>query len=203
MIRQLELAGTARLSLLKRSRHPHHGSICTLPCFLNRREAPADPNFASCSRSSLNVRTLATQSHCTDMTATNSGGIRTGSCLCQSIKYTVTGEPLTFRVCHCVNCKKASGSAFMTNAFYKDEVDSYNWNCIFVRVADACLDLAERYNNPRLRPTKDIPGRSNSKWLPYASIFLLRMWVESIHATGRQGFDRDGPEDYLIRVLGP
>jgi hypothetical protein len=91
----------------------------------------------------------------------------------------------------------------MTNAFYKDEVVSYNRSFIFVRVADACLDLAERYNNPRLRPTEDISGRSNSEWLSYAPIFLLRMWVESIHATGRQGFDRDGPEDYLIRMLEP
>ena len=137
------------------------------------------------------------------MAATNSGKIRTGSCLCQSIKYTVTGEPLTFRVCHCVNCKKASGSAFTTNAFYKDEVVSYNYNFTLTRVADTCLNLAERYNNPRLRPTEDISGCSNSKWLPHASIFLLRMWVESIHAAGRQGFDRYGPEDYLIRMLGP
>ncbi|KAF9555069.1 hypothetical protein CPC08DRAFT_744319 [Agrocybe pediades] len=42
----------------------------------------------------------------------------TGSCLCKAVKYTVTGDPLTFRVCHCENCRKATGSAFMSNLFY-------------------------------------------------------------------------------------
>ncbi|KDR72261.1 hypothetical protein GALMADRAFT_74028 [Galerina marginata CBS 339.88] len=49
--------------------------------------------------------------------------VRNGSCLCKSVQYTVTGDPLTFRVCHCQNCRKATGSAFMTNVFFnKDNV---------------------------------------------------------------------------------
>ncbi|PPQ69274.1 hypothetical protein CVT25_005931 [Psilocybe cyanescens] len=47
--------------------------------------------------------------------------VRTGSCLCKTVKYTVVGDPLTFRVCHCYNCKKASGSAFMTNVFFTED----------------------------------------------------------------------------------
>jgi len=34
----------------------------------------------------------------------------TGSCICQQVKYTVTGEPLSAVLCHCINCWKASGS---------------------------------------------------------------------------------------------
>ncbi|KJA25147.1 hypothetical protein HYPSUDRAFT_38115 [Hypholoma sublateritium FD-334 SS-4] len=45
---------------------------------------------------------------------------RTGSCLCRAVKYEVTGEPVTIRVCHCGNCKKATGAAFMTNGFFKE-----------------------------------------------------------------------------------
>jgi len=45
--------------------------------------------------------------------------IRRGSCLCGAIQYELTGEPVTFRVCHCTNCRKASGSAFMSNAFFR------------------------------------------------------------------------------------
>ncbi|KAF9049077.1 Mss4-like protein [Panaeolus papilionaceus] len=44
--------------------------------------------------------------------------IRKGSCLCKTVKYEVTGEPITFRVCHCINCRKSSGSAFMSNLFF-------------------------------------------------------------------------------------
>ncbi|KAF8885453.1 Mss4-like protein [Infundibulicybe gibba] len=47
--------------------------------------------------------------------------IRYGSCLCRAIKYKVTGPPFTFVVCHCDNCQKATGSAFLTNAFFKAE----------------------------------------------------------------------------------
>ncbi|KAF8060827.1 Mss4-like protein [Lyophyllum atratum] len=44
-----------------------------------------------------------------------------GSCLCHSVEYTITGEPFTFYVCHCQNCRKSSGSAFLANAFFKPE----------------------------------------------------------------------------------
>lgn len=47
---------------------------------------------------------------------------RTGSCLCRAVKYEVIGEPVTIRVCHCGNCKKATGAAFMTNGFFKESV---------------------------------------------------------------------------------
>ncbi|KAJ7656288.1 DUF636 domain-containing protein [Mycena polygramma] len=43
---------------------------------------------------------------------------RLGSCLCKRVRFTVVGEPFQYAVCHCVNCKKFTGSAFMTNAFF-------------------------------------------------------------------------------------
>ncbi|KAF9470482.1 hypothetical protein BDN70DRAFT_821319 [Pholiota conissans] len=46
--------------------------------------------------------------------------LRTGSCLCGGVRYEVRGEPITTRVCHCANCKKATGAAFMTNGFFKE-----------------------------------------------------------------------------------
>lgn len=39
----------------------------------------------------------------------------TGGCLCGNIRYTLKAEPALTVVCHCVNCQKASGSAFSTN----------------------------------------------------------------------------------------
>ena len=40
----------------------------------------------------------------------------TASCRCGQLKATVTGEPMRVSVCHCLNCKKRSGSAFAAQA---------------------------------------------------------------------------------------
>jgi len=39
-----------------------------------------------------------------------------GSCLCGAVQYTVEGEFDGINYCHCVQCRKASGTAFATNA---------------------------------------------------------------------------------------
>lgn len=44
-----------------------------------------------------------------------------GSCLCQKIRYRLTQEPGDFGYCHCVSCRKASGSSHAANAPVKRE----------------------------------------------------------------------------------
>lgn len=46
---------------------------------------------------------------------------RTGGCLCGAIRYEVTGDPIRVVNCHCDDCRKATGAAFATNVFFKDE----------------------------------------------------------------------------------
>ena len=41
---------------------------------------------------------------------------RIASCRCGQLKATVTGDPVRLSVCHCLNCKKRSGSAFAVQA---------------------------------------------------------------------------------------
>lgn len=41
---------------------------------------------------------------------------RTASCRCGQLKATATGEPVRVSVCHCLDCKKRSGSAFAAQA---------------------------------------------------------------------------------------
>jgi hypothetical protein len=38
---------------------------------------------------------------------------RSGSCLCGAVRYTLTDAPLRTGVCHCLDCRKASGSHFI------------------------------------------------------------------------------------------
>jgi hypothetical protein len=40
----------------------------------------------------------------------------TASCRCGQLRASVTGEPVRVSVCHCLNCKKRSGSAFAVQA---------------------------------------------------------------------------------------
>lgn len=42
--------------------------------------------------------------------------IRTASCRCGQLKATAKGEPVRVSVCHCLDCKKRSGSAFSVQA---------------------------------------------------------------------------------------
>ena len=46
---------------------------------------------------------------------------RTASCRCGQLKATATGEPVRVSVCHCLNCKKRSGSAFAVQARWPAE----------------------------------------------------------------------------------
>lgn len=39
-----------------------------------------------------------------------------GSCLCQQVRYELTAELGDFGFCHCVSCRKASGSSHAANA---------------------------------------------------------------------------------------
>ena len=41
---------------------------------------------------------------------------RTASCRCGQLRAAATGEPVRVSVCHCLNCKKRSGSAFAVQA---------------------------------------------------------------------------------------
>ena len=41
---------------------------------------------------------------------------RTAACRCGQLRATVAGDPVRVSVCHCLNCKKRSGSAFAVQA---------------------------------------------------------------------------------------
>ena len=63
---------------------------------------------------------------------------RTASCRCGQLRATVSGEPVRVSVCHCLNCKKRSGSAFAVQARWpRDQVDIQGRSKTFVIVADS------------------------------------------------------------------
>jgi hypothetical protein len=57
----------------------------------------------------------------------------TASCRCGQLQVTTTGEPVRVSVCHCLDCKKRSGSAFSAQARWpaeqiKTEGQSETWS---------------------------------------------------------------------------
>ena len=62
----------------------------------------------------------------------------TASCRCGQLKATVTGDPVRVSVCHCLNCKKRSGSAFAAQARWpRQQVGIEGGSKTFVKVADS------------------------------------------------------------------
>jgi hypothetical protein len=41
--------------------------------------------------------------------------MRTGGCSCGAVRYRLTSEPLITHCCHCLNCQRQTGSAFVIN----------------------------------------------------------------------------------------
>jgi hypothetical protein len=63
---------------------------------------------------------------------------RAASCRCGHLTATATGEPVRVSVCHCLNCKKRSGSAFAVQARWPaEQVAIEGRSKSFVIVADS------------------------------------------------------------------
>ncbi|KZM42209.1 hypothetical protein OA92_12995 [Marinomonas sp. SBI22] len=48
-----------------------------------------------------------------------------GSCICEKVKYEVKDDFISFKLCHCRLCQKASGSSNVANAF--TFIENINW----------------------------------------------------------------------------
>jgi hypothetical protein len=44
------------------------------------------------------------------------GAEKEGGCACGEVRYRLTSEPLFVNCCHCLNCQRQTGSAFVINA---------------------------------------------------------------------------------------
>jgi hypothetical protein len=83
------------------------------------------------------------------------------SCRCGQLRATVTGDPVRVSACHCLNCKKRSGSAFAVQARwpssqvrldgqskrYKQVADSGNWG-LFYFCPDCGSDVYYQNDGP-------------------------------------------------------
>jgi hypothetical protein len=76
--------------------------------------------------------------------------VRTGGCLCGAVRYSVRGDPLHVRRCHCADCRKESGSAFSVYAQWpvdafemSGEISSYDGRGFCARCGSRLLDTSD------------------------------------------------------------
>src|SRR5690349_22311735 len=91
--------------------------------------------------------------------------MREGGCACGEVRYRLTSEPLFVHCCHCLNCQRQTGSAFVVNVLIEtdrleilvgdprpvpvprdDGTQQEVWRCPTCQVA-----LFSRYTSPRIR----------------------------------------------------
>ena len=48
-----------------------------------------------------------------------------GGCLCGAVRYRVTGDPVAATLCHCADCRRASGGTNVAWAVF--DVDAFDW----------------------------------------------------------------------------
>ena len=48
-------------------------------------------------------------------------GLREGRCACGEVRYRLTSDPLFTHCCHCLNCQRQTGSAFVINVLIETD----------------------------------------------------------------------------------
>lgn len=72
--------------------------------------------------------------------------MRVATCRCESLKAECTGEPILISVCHCLECKRRTGSAFSVQArFLAENVKVIGTFHTFARTADSERSLTYRF----------------------------------------------------------
>ncbi|MDK1491906.1 GFA family protein [Sinorhizobium sp. 7-81] len=75
-------------------------------------------------------------------------GTRTGGCLCGAVRYQVSGEPLRVGLCHCADCRKESGSSFVTFAVWSTRAFSSSGKVKVFAGRGFCPVCGSRLFNP-------------------------------------------------------
>jgi hypothetical protein len=70
---------------------------------------------------------------------------RTGGCLCGSIRYRVTAEPVVCRICWCRDCQHLSGNGTVNAIFPSESIMVSGTTSEFVSAADSGHQVRRRF----------------------------------------------------------
>ncbi|GLI81275.1 hypothetical protein PoHVEF18_009651 [Penicillium ochrochloron] len=128
----------------------------------------------------------------------------TGSCLCQQIRYELTGDPQMRLLCHCGNCRKVTGSSFMANAVYQknqfrivsgeellktyEDSNNSSGNVLsraFCSNCSSSLFITNSLNKGMLVVTSGTMDLGRAEWVPQVEVFCKsrREWLPPVEGT--------------------
>ncbi|MEZ2127526.1 MULTISPECIES: GFA family protein [unclassified Sinorhizobium] len=121
---------------------------------------------------------------------------RTGGCLCGEVRYRVDGKPLRIGLCHCADCRKTSGSAFVTFAVwprqafaFSGDIATFQGRSFCPRCGSRLFCLGEEETEIRVGSLDDAPTDLS----PTYEIWVKRRepWLAPL--PGRAQYDEDAP----------
>jgi len=124
-----------------------------------------------------------------------------GGCLCGAVRLVATGRPYRVGLCHCLDCRKHSGSLFQATAIFPETSVSvegetgeyagrhfcpYCGSSVFARSGDEIEVSVGAFDAPdQLIPTYENWTVRRERWLP--SFPLTRHYARDREGEGRSG----------------
>jgi hypothetical protein len=91
----------------------------------------------------------------------------TGGCSCGSIRYELLDKPMFVHCCHCDDCQRLTGSAFVLNAIIetqaikKPDVHIYTrWKAKWLKLPKQTPSFRNYYNSSKLWPKASLRRRN-------------------------------------------
>lgn len=130
---------------------------------------------------------------------------RSGSCLCRGVTFRVSGEPLRIGICHCTDCRKASGSAFSAFAIWPAEsfeqltgyTNSYGGRSFCSTCGGRVMSVSEDEVEVMIGSLDQAP----TELTPEYELWIGRResWLNALPSAAQFDKDRDGPENEPVR----
>jgi len=120
--------------------------------------------------------------------------IAKGGCLCRSIRYTVRGDPSKSGLCHCADCRKVTGSAFLAHADWRPERFEFTGEVKTYRGRGFCPICGSRLFSRNVRQVEIYVGTLDnvpSGITPIDEGWIIRRepWLHPIEAAGQHETD--------------
>jgi hypothetical protein len=121
--------------------------------------------------------------------------MRTGGCLCGSVRYSLEGEPFHVGRCHCADCRKESGSTYTIygqwprDAFtVEGEYATYDGRSFCPRCGSSLFTLEDDAAEVRLGSLDDAPF----ELVPEAEVWIKRRepWLPEIEGASQHRENR-------------
>jgi hypothetical protein len=124
--------------------------------------------------------------------------VRTGGCLCGSVRYSVRGEPVHVGRCHCHDCRRESGSAFTVYAQWPVEDFELSGEIASYEGRGFCPTCGSRVLNPIEEPDRLVEIRIGTlddapfNLTPEAEIWVKRRepWISLVEGAAQHGENR-------------